>query len=104
VEEQGAAYRAFLAALLPAIALANPRVRFIAGKPAAIWYGIVALAAVAAAGVALFIGRAFLAGEPGAGLFGCLVAAGGAWQAAPFVLRNRPRIFSPDAVPADLLP
>ena len=103
-EEQTAAYRAFVAALLPAVALANPRARFVAGKPAAIWYGIVALAAVAAAGVAMFIGRAFLAGEAGAGLFGCLVAAGGAWQTAPFVLRNRPRPFSPDALPADLLP
>ena len=104
VDEQGDAYRAFLSALLPAIALANPGARFVAGKPAPVWYGVVALAVLAAAGVALFVARAFLAGEAKAGLFGLAVAAGGVWQAGPFVLRNRPRTFTPDAVPADLLP
>ncbi len=65
---------------------------------------VAALAALAAAGVGLFIGRAFGAGQWGAGLFGLAVAAGGTWQVAPFILRNRPRVFTPDALPADLLP
>lgn len=104
VDEQGDGYRAFLSALLPAIALANPGAHFVAGKPAPVWYGAVLLAVVAAAGVSLFVGRAFVAGEVKAGLFGLVVAAGCAWQAVPFVLRNRPRTFDPDRVPVDLLP
>ena len=104
VEEQAGAYRAFLLALLPAIARQNPSARFLAGKPAPVWYAVAALAALAAAGVGLFIGGAVGAGQWGAGLFGLAVAAGGTWQVAPFILRNRPRVFTPDALPADLLP
>ena len=104
VEEQGPAYGAFLRALLPAIARENPGARFVAGKPPLVWYGIVGLTALSGAGGALFVLQAFRAGETVAGLLGLLIAAGGVWQVAPFVRRNRPREFSPDAPPTGLLP
>lgn len=103
-DEQADEYRAFVMALLLAIGRASPQARFAAGKPALVWYGMVALAAAALLGFALFAGRAFASGAPEAGFLGLAIMAGGLWQAGPFVRRNQPGVFRPEAPPARLLP
>ena len=55
-------------------------------------------------GLAAFTGRALVLAAPGAAAMGLAVLALTAWQVLPLVLRNRPRVFTPDAVPADLMP
>lgn len=104
VDEQAAEYRAFVTALLRAISRASPRARFVAGKPAPIWCAAVVLAVAAFLGIALFVWRALAAGASEAALFGLIVLAGGLWQAWPFVGRNRPETFRPDAPPDRLMP
>ncbi len=101
---QGPEYGAFARALLRAIAGANPRARLLAGRPAAIWGITVALTGASLLGVAFFVWRALEADAHGAALIGALLALVGIWQLEPMVRLNRPRTFTADDPPGDLLP
>ena len=96
-------YRAFVTALVAAVARANPGVRLAAGKPRFAWTAMALVSAVTLVVVVLFVGGALLTGATAAGLVGGAIGAVGLWQLAPMVRRNRPRAFSPEAVPSDLV-
>jgi hypothetical protein len=100
---QAEAYRAFVAALIETIARLSPQARLEAGKPRFVWAAMAAtsgLLVVAAAYIAL---RALMAGSTAGALVPLALSAVMAWQMVPVVWRNRPRPFTPDALPADLL-
>lgn len=104
VERQDAEYGAFVRALTAAIARENPKARWLAGKPAFVWYGTVVAAAVTLLAVALFAWRAFTSDALAAAIMGLVVGGFGIWQLEPIVRLNRPRSFSPDNPPRDLAP
>ncbi len=104
MERRDADYRAFVRELIQRIAAANPGVVLRAGMPA--WlHGVTALfgvlsvlALVIIAGQALVQGSwpmALLTGALGVYFF---------WWSARYLGRNRPRGFSPEAIPADVMP
>jgi hypothetical protein len=95
VRRQDAEYSAFVQALLAGIARANPKARFIAGKPQLQWLAIAALSVASLAALAFFILQALLAG---------VIAAAGLWQLAPMVRLNRPQAFTPSGPRPALLP
>lgn len=104
LDRDDAGYHRFVAALAAAILRANPRVRFVAGKPFPVW---VALAAVGVASLAMllyFTLRAFQQGATNAGLLGLLLIAASAWQVWPMVRLNRPRELAAGEVPDELVP
>jgi hypothetical protein len=103
-ESKTAAYRAFLAALLPAVAQANPACRFLAGRPPLAWAAL-ALVTLATFGLIAYVAwRTLPNAGPGAALFVGAFAIVFAWLAIDMVARNRPRRFAADHPPPDLLP
>lgn len=103
-DNQSESYRAFVAALLAAIARENPACRFLAGRPAPVWWTL------ALASVALLGGVAFVAAtraptmQTAPMLVVIAFALLFAWVVVETVVRNRPRVFAADAPPPDLLP
>lgn len=104
VEQQDEAYNTFVRTLIADIAQANPQVKLIAGRGVWPWRIMAGFTAVALVGMVGFVLRALTLGEYPAAFFAALVVAGAVWQMEPFVRRNRPRAFTPDNLPADLLP
>lgn len=104
MDSNDAGYHAFVAALAAAIARANPRARFVAGKPLAFWLALATVSALSMLMLFFFTGRAFLQGANTIGLFGVLLTAASLWQVAPMVLLNRPRELGSGEVPDDLVP
>lgn len=104
LDNQREPYRRFLAALLPAVARANPACRFQAGRAAALW-AVLAAASVVILGAVIYVvstGAKHL--SPGGVVAAVAVAAVSAWTVVEMVARNRPRNFAPDAPPPDLMP
>lgn len=97
-------YRDFAPALIRAVAAANPRVVLAAGRPRAAWLAITGLTLLCLVAVILFVGRALAEGATTAAGLGAVIGLAGVWQLEPMVRLNRPRVFTPDAVPPDLLP
>jgi len=104
VTSRGPEYGAFMRALLRAIAGANPQARLVAGRSAAVWGLTVLLTAACLVGVAFFAWRAFQADAQGAALGGVLLGLAGIWQLEPMVRLNRPRTFTAENPPRDLVP
>ncbi|MBN9063105.1 MAG: hypothetical protein J0H41_11755 [Rhizobiales bacterium] len=104
IESQPDSYRRFLAALLAAVARANPACRFAAGRPPAMWTALALVSAASLAAVIYLV--AILAPQMSVGgAVGALaLGAVSAWTVVEMVARNRPRRFAPDAPPPDLLP
>ena len=101
--DQTPAYGAFAAALVAAIGEASPRARLEAGKPRLVWSAMVAVAAAIAVAVAAAVALPLSHGSPAGALVALALGAVMAWQMVPVVRRNRPRRFTPQAPPADLL-
>jgi hypothetical protein len=99
-ENQGPAFRAFVAALLPAIAAANPACAFRGGRSWPVWIALMAATVATFAGLSYMMWRALPQAQTGAALLIAGFAAAFVW----IVVRNRPRAFPPGAPPADLLP
>lgn len=97
-------YGGFLAELVRAIARANPGVRLAAGKQPAVWLVVAGLTGLTLLAIVVFVARAFATGSPAPAAFGALIGLAGVWQLEPMVRLNRPRPFTPDAVPPDLVP
>jgi hypothetical protein len=97
-------YRAFARTLFDAIARANPKARFFGGRPRWLWIATAILAAASLLAMAFFTWRALQAGATSAALMGVLFTVIGIWQLEPMVRLNKPRTFSPDGPPPELMP
>jgi hypothetical protein len=101
---QGPEYRAFLSALLRAIASASPGARYVAGRPLWRWSATAAITFAMLIGLAFVAWRSFQAGAAGTALLALAVIGLGVWQLEPMVRLNRPRVFAPEAPPPEMLP
>lgn len=104
IERGGARYVRFIRALCAAIARANPKARFLAGKPRFVWLVYAIVAAVALGAMALFVAHAMSSGVGGAAWIGLFIVAAAGWQMVPLVWLNRPFPLSGAEPPAHLLP
>jgi hypothetical protein len=104
MERNDAGYRAFVEALAAAIARANPRARFVAGKPNWIWLILSVVSGLSLVMLALFTLRAFLQGAAPAGWLGIALIAASVWQVWPMIRLNRPQELSTGEVPDALVP
>ncbi len=101
---QGTAYRAFIAELHRRIVKARGECRFEAGMAAWRFWPSLAITLAMTAGLIYVVVRGIYGDQIVTGL---LVLAAGAlflWQMGKTVLGNRPRSYSPDAIPEDVLP
>ena len=104
IERGGERYVNFIAALSEAIARANPKAVFVAGKPPLVWLVFAAVAAGSVALMVFFTWRAFMQGATGAMGIGVLLSAIAFWQMWPMVKLNRPMALRTGEVPAHLMP
>ena len=104
MDRDDAGYHAFVSALAAAIAQANPRARFVAGKPPLLWGALATVSALSLLMLAFFTGRALLQGAYSTALLGLLLAAASYWQVMPMVTLNKPRELALGEVPDDLVP
>lgn len=103
-ERQDEAYSRFITALHQRIAAAHGTPRLQAGAiPFLYWPGFVIFAGICVAMVGL-IARAIQQGETAATLFLLGFFFFLLWQLGMFFKRNRPRRYTLDAIPADVLP
>jgi hypothetical protein len=104
VDRQDAPYRNFVGALVPAIAKANPAVELVAGLPRLLHITTVLAGGAAALALALVsMSTGISGGIPLAALMaGATVYFG--WWTWRYLSKNRPRLFTVDAIPDDVLP
>jgi hypothetical protein len=104
VAPQDDPYRSFIARLHERIAQADGKPMLLAGlKPIVYNLGLIAVALVGISMLGLFV-RAAMVGSYAGMLFLVGFAALFGWQIGGFLMRNKPRIYTLDGVPADLLP
>jgi hypothetical protein len=103
-QELGPAYRAFALTLFRAVAAANPKARFTAGHPRWRWGLTAGITVASLAAMVVVVWRALQGGATSLALMAVLLAAVGIWQLEPMVRLNRPRSFSPDRPPPELMP
>ncbi|HMN50721.1 MAG: hypothetical protein KF794_09810 [Xanthobacteraceae bacterium] len=102
--DQGEEYSAFLRELHRRMAAAGAKCVYQAGFSAWRWWLALVVAVATFFAVLYVIVRGFVAGEY---LVSALIAFVGAWflwQVSNIVLRNRPRIYTPDNIPREVLP
>lgn len=104
IDRDDARYHAFVTALSAAIARANPRARFVAGKPFPLWLALTVVGGLSLVMLAWFTLRAFQQGANTAGFLGILLGAASFWQVWPMVRLNRPCELSCGEVPEALVP
>jgi hypothetical protein len=97
-------YTAFVTELHRRIAQAAPPARFEQGShPLLYWPGLIAYVGVAL-GLSLLIVRALQADARGGAAFIGVFLMLFLWQGGNFFRRNRPGLYRPDALPAELMP
>jgi len=97
-------YAEFVAELHRRLARAAPPARYEQGShPLMYWPGLVAFVGVSL-GLAFLIVRALQVGTKGGAAFIGAFLALFLWQGGNFFRRNRPGLYRPDALPADLMP
>ena len=97
-------YTAFVGELHRRIALADVPARFEQGSnPILYWPGLAAFVGVAL-GLALLVVRALQAEAKGGATFVAFFLVLFLWQGGNFFRRNRPGLYRPDALPAELMP
>ena len=97
-------YAAFVGELHRRIAPASPAARFERGShPLLYWPGLIVFAGMAIVLVLLIV-RALQADASGGAAFVGIFLLLLLWQGGNFFRRNRPRVYLPEAPPADLLP
>ena len=97
-------YRAFIAQLHARLKQAGGRVALIGGVKPGVYAAGVALLALVAIAITGLLARAVATGAFGGALFLVGFAALFGWQIGGFVRRNRPRSYSFDDLPRELLP
>ena len=104
IARQDAAYSDFVTALHRRLGAAGTAAVFESGKnPVVYWVGLVLIVAVGLGLVALAVGGLQAGSFGGAALVVGFLALF-VWQMGNLFRRNRPRRYTPDAPPADLLP
>ena len=101
---QGVAYRAFIFELHRRIAKARGDCRFEAGMATWRFWPSLAVTLAMAAGLVYVLWRGILSDQIVTGLLVLAVGVMFLWQMGKTVLANWPRIYSPDAIPEDVLP
>jgi len=97
-------YSAFVRELHRRLAGAGAPVRFEQGKNAWLyWPGLIAFAGINL-GLAFLVMRALQAGAKGGAAFISAFLLLFLWQGGDFFRRNRPGLYRPDALPAELMP
>ena len=104
MDDQGPAYNAFVGELHRRIAEAGGDCRFEAGFAAWRWWPMVVVGIVTAAGLLYVAIQTLLRDDLGAGVLIAAFIALFAWQMGPLIVRNRPRDYEPNHIPADVLP
>lgn len=104
MERDDPGYHAFVSALCAAITRANPRVRFVGGKPYALWLAMAAVGGISLAMLGYFSLRALSQGSTSVALLGVLLLGASFWQVAPMIRLNRPRDLARGEVPDALVP
>ncbi len=102
-DRQEEAYAAFVRDLLTRVAQANPQARFKAGRSPFGWWALCLTSVAILAAIVFFIWFAVREGETAAILVGAFIAAAGIWQVEPILRLNKPRSFTPEAPPEELL-
>lgn len=97
-------YRAFIVELHKRIVQAGGAVRFDQGVAAPVYWLGIALFVMASLAMAAMVTRAVQARAWGAAAFVGTFLAFFLWQAGNYFRRNKPRSYSADALPADLMP
>jgi hypothetical protein len=97
-------YRAFITRLHQRLAQAGSQAVLTGGLRPGIYAAAVVLLALLAMAMFGLLARAVATGELAGSLFLVGFAALFAWQIGGFIRRNRPRIYSFDDLPKDLLP
>jgi hypothetical protein len=103
-ERLDAAYSAFVRELHDRIAAVRPEAVFETGMPPLIYWLGFAIFALITLGLAALIARAMQVGQWVAAAMIAGFLALSLWRVGTFLQRNRPRTYSPDRVPAELLP
>ncbi|MGL4241067.1 MAG: hypothetical protein ACRCTI_08150 [Beijerinckiaceae bacterium] len=104
MERQDADYTVFVRNLITRTAEANPAVVLEAGM-ARWFYALTALAGAAALAALLVVaGHALRGGSWPVTMMAAALGAYFVWWSYRYLSRNRPRRFTPDAIPADVLP
>ncbi len=101
---QDQAYRAFMIELHRRMREAGSRAELIGGLPPAVHTGALVLIALVAAALTGLLARAVAVGSWSGALFLAGFALLFGWQIGGFIRRNRPRRYTFDDVPKDLLP
>ena len=104
VSPQDDGYRAFIIELHRRLKAIDSKVYLIAGINPKIFVAGLALIAIVATAMAGLLIRALWTGEFAGALFLLGFAALFAWQIGGFMQRNRPRVYTLDALPMDVLP
>ncbi len=104
LERDDPRYHRFVSALAGAIAKANPKARFVGGRPRPIWLAVTLVGGLSLAMIAFFGLRAFQQGMTNAGLLAVFLLAASCWQVWPLISLNRPRELATGEVPDDLVP
>lgn len=104
IDRDDEGYHAFVSALSAAIAKANPKARFVAGKPWPMWAALALVGGLSIVMLAFFTLRAFSQGATAAGFLGIGLAAASFWQVWPMVKLNKPRELATGEVPDELVP
>jgi hypothetical protein len=104
IERDDARYHAFVSALSAAIMRANPKARFLAGKPYLLWLALTLAGGGAMVMLTFFSLRAFQQGATAAAGLGLVLAAASFWQVWPMIRLNRPRDLATGEIPDDLVP
>jgi hypothetical protein len=102
--DQGSEFRAFITDLHRRIARSGAECRFEAGMAAWRWWPSVIVTLGMIVGLLIVVARGLLAQQFGAALIILAVGILFLWQMGSLLLANRPRVYSPDAIPADVLP
>lgn len=104
VERQDEAYRRFVTTLISEIGKANPACTFLAGQAKPLWAMVALAAGLSLVGLIWLVARAWLAGSTSMALLTLLFGGYFAFTISEMLRRNRPRPFTPQAIPADILP
>jgi len=102
--DQRAGFRAFVIELHRRIGRAGRECRFEAGMAAWRWWPAVVITAAMLVAALWVAGRALLGTQFATGLLLLAVGAAFVWQMGIMLLRNRPRTYSGEAIPEDVLP
>ncbi len=100
----GAEYTKFIRELHRRVSLANRDCIFEAGMPSWRWWPSAIVGVFCLFALIYIVAQSIVSGHYAVGAGITLLGAWFVWQIWNIVMRNRPRRYAPDAIPADILP